>query len=61
MNTYYATIFDANYVVRALALYHSMEPFLENRIFAFFCVDDKSASLLKLINLPNSKILKPED
>ena len=60
-STYYATIFDANYIVRTLALYDSIKPYLNGRIFTFFCVDQESADILHKMDLPHSHVVSPPD
>ncbi|MEW5704581.1 MAG: hypothetical protein AB1781_08370 [Pseudomonadota bacterium] len=59
MKTLYATILDANFIVRALALRQSLMPHIKNKTFVFFCIDDVAADTLEALNLKNSKILRP--
>ncbi len=59
MKTLYATVIDANFVLRALALRQSLEPYIENKTFAFFCTDDTAADALERLNLGNSRVLRP--
>ena len=55
--TVYCTIFDANYLARALALYVSLLQVNQTATFAFFCIDEKSARLLAALKLARSIIV----
>lgn len=60
-NTVYCTIFDDNYLARALALYDSLMRVNETARFAFFCIDAKSAGLLTALKLERSIIVTHEE
>jgi hypothetical protein len=57
----YATIVDINYVVRGLCLYRSFGPHLADKIFAFYCVDEAAAALLRRLDLPHSWVVAPAE
>jgi hypothetical protein len=61
MASIYCTIFDSNYVARALTLYMSFVEFNRSGLFAFVCIDDAAAEILALLSLPRSLILSPRD
>ena len=62
MKSFYATITDINYLVRALALYYSFEPYLgPNRKFALFCVDEQSFELSMRMGLSRCLVLSIDD
>ena len=62
MKSFYATITDINYLVRALALYYSFEPYLgPNKKFALFCVDEQSFKLAQGMGLSQCLVLSIED
>ena len=54
----YCTIFDAEYLPRALALHASLIRVNTTARFAFFCVDDRSAELLNKITPERSIIIQ---
>ncbi len=54
----YATITDANYLVRAWALYRSLLPHLDDGLFAFYCVDDTSVEILSRLD-PTKTLIVP--
>lgn len=56
--TIYCTIFDDNYLARALVLYSSLMRCNKTAIFAFFCIDDRSAELLDSLQLGRSLVLR---
>lgn len=60
-NTVYCTIFDDNYLARALALYESLMRVNEAATFAFFCIDAKSAGLLTALKLERSIVLTHDE
>lgn len=57
----YCTIFDSNYVARALALCASFTEVNENGLFAFFCMDNEAADLLEKLKLQRSLIVRYSD
>lgn len=54
----YCTIFDQNYVARALALYRSLVKNNENAIFAFVCIDEPSANILEPMRLERALVVR---
>ena len=56
-NTVYCTIFDDNYLARALALYESLMRVNASATFAFFCIDAKSARILTELELERAIIV----
>jgi hypothetical protein len=60
-NTVYCTIFDDNYLARALALYESLMRVNETATFAFFCIDAKSAGLLTGLKLERSIVVTHDE
>ncbi|MDB4214588.1 hypothetical protein N9739_00340 [Burkholderiaceae bacterium] len=60
-NTVYCTIFDDNYLARALALYESLMRVNEAATFAFFCIDAKSAGLLTALKLERSIVVTHDE
>jgi hypothetical protein len=56
----YCTICDAPYVPRALALHRALLKFNEQARFAYFCVDELSASLLEELDLPRAIVVREE-
>ena len=59
--TVYCTIFDDNYLARALALYESLMRVNETATFAFFCIDAKSVRLLTSLRLERSIIVSHDE
>lgn len=57
----YCTIFDSNYLARALALHASLMRVNEASRFAFFCIDDRSADLLDMLQLERSTVIRHEE
>ncbi len=53
MKIHITSLFDKNYLVRALALYNSLIAFEPKLQFWFLCLDDDSLKVLKLMNLKN--------
>ena len=60
-NTVYCTIFDDNYLARAIALYESLLQVNKMATFAFFCIDEKSFLLLSTLDLERTIIVKHDD
>jgi hypothetical protein len=60
-NTVYCTIFDDNYLARALALYESLMRVNATATFAFFCIDAKSVRLLTALKLERSIIVSHDE
>lgn len=61
MTSIYCTIFDSNYLPRALALYASFVEFNRSGLFAFVCIDAAAADILEPLAIPRSIILRPSD
>src|SRR3989344_2394733 len=61
MATHLCTVFDKNYVVRALALYNSVSKFDPETNFWFLCLDTESKELVDMLGLNNVKIKTVED
>lgn len=60
MNSVYCTIFDNNYLARAIALHSSLMKTNHTARFAFFCIDDRSADLLDMLRLERSIVVRHE-
>jgi len=61
MKNFYAVVTDRNYIARVLCLYRSLEPWLHDREFGFFCVDEGAASLLERLHLPKAVVVRYEE
>lgn len=61
MKAFYAVTTDRGYVPRVLCLYRSLQPWLGDTRFGFFCVDDGAAELLDKLDLPNAFVLRHAD
>jgi hypothetical protein len=61
MVSVYCTIFDSNYLARALVLHSSLMRANRSALFAFFCIDDRSAELLDGLQLERSIIVRHEE
>lgn len=61
MRSFYATVVDINYVPMALNLYRSFTPFLDDKTFGFFCIDEAAADHLERLALSNAWVLRPAD
>lgn len=61
MTSVYCTIFDSNYLARALVLHSSLIRVNRDALFAFFCIDERSAELLDMLQLERSIIVRHED
>lgn len=61
MASVYCTIFDSNYLARALVLHASLMRVNRSALFAFFCIDDCSADLLDRLQLERSIIVRHEE
>jgi len=59
--TVYCTIFDDNYLGRAIALYESLMRVNQDAIFAFFCIDANSVRLLTELKLERAVIVGHEE
>jgi len=57
----YCTIFDCNYLARALALHSSLMKANRTSRLAFICIDDRSADLLDMLQLERSLVVRHED
>jgi hypothetical protein len=55
MNVAYATIIDARYLPRGLALQRSVARHDPSALFAFYCMDDLSAALVESMRLPHCR------
>lgn len=61
MTNVYLTIVNDRYVIRALALYRSLAPHLENKQYWVYCIDDRAADLLEALSLDKCTIVRPDD
>ncbi len=61
MTSVYCTIFDSNYLSRALVLHSSLMRVNRDAFFAFFCIDDRSADLLGGLQLERSIVVRHEE
>lgn len=57
MKAVYRIITDYNYLSRALCLYRSLEPYLSDSWFCFFCLDKASKDILEQLYLPHAFVL----
>jgi hypothetical protein len=57
----YCTIFDSNYLARALVLHSSLMRVNRDALFAFFCIDERSAELLDMLQLERSIVIRHEE
>jgi len=60
-NLIYCTIFDDNYLARALALYESLIQVNGTALFVFFCIDANSVRLLNALKLNRSLVVSHEE
>jgi len=60
-NSIYCTIFDDNYLARALALYESLIKVNATALFAFFCIDSDSVQLLNALKLKRAVVVSHEE
>jgi hypothetical protein len=61
MTSVYCTIFCSNYLARALVLYSSLMRVNREALFAFFCIDERSADLLDMLQLERSIVVHHEE
>lgn len=61
MTTHIATVFDKNYLVRAIALRNSLYKFCPDSNVWFLCLDEESYSLTQKLNLKNTKIVSLDE
>lgn len=61
MSSIYCTIFDSNYVARALVLHASLIEHNQEALFAFVCIDDRAADLIEPLGLKRAVIIRPRD
>ena len=61
MKTFYAAVTDRTYVGRVLCLYRSLQPWLGDKRFGFFCMDDEAAMLLEALHLPHAVVVRHEE
>jgi hypothetical protein len=61
MKSFYAVTFGRSYVARVLCLYRSLQPWLGNKRFGFFCMDDEAAAVLEALRLPHAVVLRHAD
>lgn len=59
--TVYCTIFDDNYLARAIVLYESLMRVNHRAVFAFFCIDANTVRLLTALNLERAVIVGHEE
>lgn len=57
----YCTIFDLNYLSRALALHASLVSASSRACLAFVCIDDRAADLLSELNLERAIVVRHDD
>lgn len=57
----YCTIFDCNYLARALALHSSLIRANSISRLVFFCIDDRSATLLDTLQLERSIVVRHDE
>lgn len=60
-NSVYCTIFDDNYLARAVALYESLMRVNQSAVFAFICIDFSSAQLLTSLKLERALVVKHDE
>lgn len=53
MNIHLSTIFDSNYLIKAITLYKSALEYVPDCQFSFLCLDDESKKILDELKLPN--------
>jgi hypothetical protein len=58
MKTFYAVTTDRGYVARVLCLYRSLQPWLGEKRFGFFCVDQGAADVLDQLQLPHAVVVR---
>lgn len=61
MNTIYCTMMSRPFVPRALALQASIARHSQTASFAFFCLDDETAALLRSFELTRAHVFAPRD
>ena len=57
MPRHYCTLFDANYLVRALALYESLRSVDPTMSLHAFCMDEQAADLLRRLRLAGMEVI----
>jgi hypothetical protein len=57
----YCTLFDSNYVTRALALYRSLERCETDFLLRAVCMDEESLELLSRLSLPRMRLIAIEE
>lgn len=61
LSTVYCAVLDKNFLARGLVLYESLLKVNDQARFAFFCIDDCTASVLQKLNLDRAIIIKHGD
>jgi hypothetical protein len=61
MKSIYCTVMSRPFVPRALALQDSIARHAPDALFAFFCIDDATAALLRSLDLKNARVLAPDE
>ncbi|MGQ0663085.1 MAG: hypothetical protein ACT4P2_05775 [Pseudomonadota bacterium] len=61
MKVLYLTVITVYYAARALCLYRSLEPYLGERRFAFYCMDEPCADVLERLRLPKARVVRGRD
>ena len=56
-----ASLFDKNYLFRALVLYESAKKFIPNAKFWFLCLDDETKTMLEKIGIENTVLMTPKE
>lgn len=58
MRSFYCTIIDINFLARALCLYRSLAPWLGEKTFAFYCIDNEPAAILESLSLDKAWVVR---
>lgn len=61
MTIHIATVFDKNYLIRALALYHSVRTYVPTATLWMLCLDEESVEVLQALNLESAVICSLAD
>ncbi len=56
-----ASLFDKNYLFRALVLYESARKFIPDVRFWFLCLDDETKTMLEKIGIENTLLMTPKE
>lgn len=58
MTIYFATVFDSNYLTRALVLYDSIERYHDDFILYVICLDEGVYKYFSILNVNNIKLIR---